>query len=82
MKKETKDLIITMIQSWNQFNPQKAVKVHFDDSEFSPKHWSLDMAIEGIVCSDFLAFLLPALVAQNCIWFVSGLNQRIIFHIQ
>lgn len=82
MTKETKDLIITMIQSWNQFNPRKAVKVHFDDSEFSPKHWSLDMAIEGVISSKFMSFLLPALIAHNCHWFLSAYGSEVIFHIQ
>ena len=82
MKKETKDLLVTMVQTWNQFNPQKAVRAHFDDSEFSPKHWSLDMAIEGVVSSDFMAFLLPALIAQDCVWFFSAYGSEVIFHIQ
>lgn len=82
MKKETKDLITSMIKSWNQFNPQKSVDVHFDESEFSPKHWALEVAIGGVVCADFMAFLLPALQAQNCLWFFSGINNHVVFHIQ
>lgn len=82
MKKETKDLLITMVESWNKFNPRRSVDVDLDDSEFSPKHWSLDMSFGGVVSSDFIAFLLPALIAQDCIWFVSGLGNRVILHIQ
>lgn len=82
MKKETKDLLVSMVKSWNTFNPQKAVDAHFDESEFSPKHWSIDMAIEGVVCSDFMAFFLPALQAQDCVWFFSGYSHQVIFHIQ
>ena len=82
MKKETKDLLVTMVQTWNQFNPQKAVKAHFDDDEFEPSHWALDVAIENIVTSDFLGFLLPALQAYKLIWFLNGCGNKVIFHIQ
>lgn len=82
MKKETKDLLISMVETWNKFNPSKSVDAHFDDSEFSPKHWSLEIAINGVVCSDFMAFLLPALIAQDCVWFFSAYGSQVIFHIQ
>lgn len=82
MKKETKDLLVSMIETWNKFNPQRSVGATFDDSEFSPKHWSLDIAFSGVVCSEFMAFLLPALIAQGCIWFISAFGSNVIFHIQ
>lgn len=82
MKKETKDLLVNMIQAWNQFNPQKAVKAHFDDNEFSSKCWSLDVAMEGVVGSDFIGFLLPAIQVNNCIWFLNAYNNKVILHIQ
>lgn len=82
MKKETKDLLVNMVETWNKFNPSQSVDAHFDDSEFCPKHWSLDIAIEGVVCSSFLAFLLPALIAQGCQWFLSAYSSQVIFHIQ
>ena len=82
MKKETKDLLISMVETWNKFNPRGSVDAHFDESEFSPKHWSLDIAIGGVVPSDFMAFLLPALIAQDCSWFLSAYGSKVIFHIQ
>lgn len=82
MKKETKDLLISMVETWNKFNPSRSVDAHFEDSEFSPKHWSLDIAFGGVVGSEFMAFLLPALIAQNCIWFISAYGSQVIFHIQ
>lgn len=71
-----------MVETWNKFNPQRSVDADFDDSEFSPKHWSLDIDIRGVVSSDFMAFLLPALVAQDCHWFLSAYGSEIRFHIQ
>lgn len=82
MKKETKDLLIGMVETWNKFNPSKSVDAHFDESEFSPKHWSLEIAIGGVISSEFMSFLLPALIAQGCIWFFSAFGSDVIFHIQ
>ena len=82
MKQETKDLLVNMINAWNQFNPQKRVDAHIDDSEFSPEHWSLDIAISGVICSDFYAFLVPALQVNQCYWFLHGLGDNVCFHIQ
>lgn len=81
MKKETKDLIISMIETWNMFNSQNRVDVHFDDSEFSPKRWSLDVSIKDVIKPDFVAFLLPALVAQECSWIIYAYGSNVIFHI-
>lgn len=82
MKKEVKELLVNMVNTWNVFNPQKAVNVHFDDNEFNPKCWALDVALEGVVGSDFIGFLLPAIQANNCIWFLNAYNNKVILHIQ
>ena len=82
MKKETKDSLILSIEFWNQFNAQKAVKALFDENEFNKGCWSLDVSFSGIVNSDFIAFILPALSVNNCIWFLSALNDKLILHIQ
>lgn len=82
MKKETKDLLVSMVETWNKFNPKRSVDARLDESEFSPKHWSLDIRIGGVIPSDFMAFILPALIAQDCLWFISGLDSDVIFHIQ
>lgn len=82
MKKETKEMLVNMINAWNMYNPQKSVDAHFDDSEFSPNHWSLDVAFSHVICSDFIAFLLPALQVNNCVWFMHGSNDNVCFHIQ
>lgn len=82
MKKETKDLLVNMVEGWNKFNPQKAVMAHFDDNEFSPKCWSLDVAMEDVVDSDFIVFLLPVIQVKNCIWFLHAYNNKVILHIQ
>lgn len=82
MNKETKDLVIKMVNTWNQFNLSKKVDAEFDDSEFSPSNWSLDIDIKGVVNSDFVMFLLPALVCHNCHWFLSECSGRVSFHIQ
>ena len=75
-------MLVKMVNAWNQFNPQKSVDVEFEESEFSPKNWSLDVSIKGVVSSDFMAFLLPALQAHGCYWFFSGYSDRVSFHIQ
>lgn len=82
MEKVTKDLLENMIQTWSKFNPQKAVIAHFDENEFSPEHWALDVAFEEVVNPEFLSFFLPALQVGNCIWFVHAYNDKVIFHIQ
>ena len=82
MKKETKDLLVLMFKSWNQFNPQKAVKADFDADEFNKGSWALDVSLSGMVYSDFVAFILPALQAHNCIWFLNAYHDNIIMHIQ
>ena len=75
-------MLVKMVESWNTFNLSKSVKVNFEESEFSPKNWSLELSISGVVCSEFVAFLLPALQVHRCIWFLSGYNDNVIFHIQ
>lgn len=71
-----------MVETWNKFNPSKSVDAHFDESEFCPKQWSLEIAISGVVCSEFMNFLEPALFANNCMWFFSAYGSQVIFHIQ
>lgn len=82
MKQETKDLILLMIETWNKFHLGEKVEASFDESEFSPKHWSLEVAISGVVSPNFILFLLPTLVAQNCAWFIHAYGSNVIFHIQ
>lgn len=82
MKLETKDLIMQMVTTWNQFNCAKRVDVEFDESEFSKGHWAINLELKGVVNSDFVMFLLPTLVCQNCIWFLSECGGRVVFHIQ
>lgn len=82
MKQETKDLLVKMIESWNQFNPQKYVSASFDVDEIDKGCWALDVAIRGVVDSDFIAFLLPALQSFGCSWFFHAINDNVIFHIQ
>lgn len=75
-------MLVKMVETWNQFNLAKKVDVEFDDSEFSPGHWSVDLDIKGVVNSDFVMFLLPTLVCQGCHWFISECSGRVSFHIQ
>lgn len=82
MKQETKDMILKMVKVWNQFNQQKAVNATTDDSEFDKGCWSLDVALTGVVNSEFMAFLLPALIVHNCHWFMYAHNDNLIMHIQ
>lgn len=71
-----------MVETWNKFHSQNRIDAHFDDSEFSPKHWSLEVSIKDIINPDFVAFLLPALIAQGCSWFIYAYGSNVIFHIQ
>lgn len=82
MEKRVKDLFISMVKAWNQFNPQKSVNAEFEENEFNKGQWSLNIILVGMVVSDFLAFLLPSLVAYNCIWYMGAHNDKIIVHIQ
>lgn len=82
MKKETKDLLINMVETWNKFNLRKSVEAHFDESEFCPKNWALDIAIEGVISSDFMMFIQPVLIVQDCQWFFSAYGSQVNFHIQ
>lgn len=82
MEKCVKDLFISMVKTWNQFNPQKSVNAEFEENEFNKGKWSLNIILAGVVCSDFVAFLLPSLMAYNCIWFMSGRDNTINLHIQ
>lgn len=82
MKKETKEMLVMMLKSWNQFNAAKAVVFEFEESEFSRSHWSLELKFSGVVPSDFIGFFLPALAAHNCIWFMSAVSNQVYFHIQ
>lgn len=71
-----------MVDTWNQFNIGKKVDAEIDAREFSLGCWSIDISISGVVNSDFVLFLLPAIIARNCIWFLSETNERVVFHIQ
>lgn len=82
MKKETKEMLVLMLKSWNQFNAAKAVVFEFEDSEFTRGHWSLELKFSGVVSSDFIGFFLPALAANKCTWFMSAINHQVYFHIQ
>lgn len=82
MKKETKEMLVLMLKSWNQFNAGKAIVFEFEDSEFTRGHWSLELKLSGVVPSDFIGFFLPALAANNCTWFMSAINHQVYFHIQ
>lgn len=82
MKKETKELLVNMVLAWNQFNPQKSVEAHFDDNEFQKGSWALDVALGGVVNSDFIGFILPAIQVNNCIWFLNACGDNVIMHIQ
>lgn len=82
MNKETKILLVTMVSTWNQFNTSKRVDVEFDENEFSKGHWSLAVRIRGVVNAEFVSFLLPAMVSNNCIWFIAECAGRVVFHIQ
>lgn len=82
MKKETKDLVVTMVNTWNQFNRSKRVDSTIVESEFSKGHWSIELEIKGVVNSDFMTFLQPALYSNDCIWFFAGSNDTVVFHIQ
>ena len=82
MKKETKEMLVLMLKSWNQFNASKAVVFEFEDSEFTRGHWSLELKLSGVVPSDFIGFFLPALAANNCTWFMSAINHQVYLHIQ
>lgn len=82
MKKETKELIVKMVKTWNQFNCSKTVDVEIEEDEFSKGHWSLSLRIRGVVNSDFVMFLLPSLVCQECHWFIHECGGRVVFNIQ
>lgn len=82
MEKETKDLLVLMVNTWNQFNINKKVDAEIDAREFSVGCWSIDISICGVVNSDFVLYLLPAIIARNCIWFLGGTDERVVFHIQ
>lgn len=82
MKKETKDLVVKMVTTWNQFNCSKRVDADIDESEFAKGHWSVKLCMRGVVNSDFVMFLLPSLVCQECIWFIGECDGRVVFYIQ
>lgn len=82
MKKETKELLVKMVHTWNQFNLVKKVDAEIEELEFSKGNWSIDLAVRGVVNPDFVMFLLPTLVCQDCIWFLSDNDGRVAFHIQ
>ena len=82
MVNETKDLLILMVTTWNQFNVNKKVDAEIERNEFSPGHWAIDLSISGVVHPEFVLYLLPAIIARNCIWFLSGSNDHVVFHIQ
>ena len=82
MKIETKDLLILMVTTWNQFNVKKQVESEIDTREFSTGQWSVDLSIRGVVNSEFVLYLLPAVITHNCIWFMSGSDDCLVIHIQ
>lgn len=82
MKKETKDLLVSMIESWNKFNPQKAVDAYFSNDEFKPLWGSIEIAFDSVAGSDFIGFILPVIMTHKCIWFMNACGSRLIFHIQ
>lgn len=82
MKKETKEMLVLMVKCWNQCHVSKAVEFEFEESEFTRGHWSLEFRFGGVVPSDFVMFILPALAAHDCTWFMSGINNQVYFHIQ
>lgn len=82
MKKETKELLVKMVHTWNQFNLVKKVDAEIEESEFQKGCWSIDLAIRGVVNPEFVMFLLPTLVCQECYWFLGDSNGRVFFHIQ
>lgn len=82
MKKETKILLVSMVAAWNQFHVSKRVDAEFNEDEFQKGHWSLEVRIRGVVNAEFVSFLLPALAANNCTWFMSAINHQVYFHIQ
>lgn len=82
MKLETKNLLVTMVSTWNQVNVSKKVDVEFDEDEFSKGHWSLVVIIRGVVNAEFVSFLLPAMISNNCHWFISEYDGRVAFYIQ
>lgn len=82
MKKETKDVLVKMVDTWNQFNLSKKVDAEIGESEFSRGRWALTIRLRGVVNSDFLMFLLPSLVCQDCTWFIHECEGRVVFYIQ
>lgn len=82
MKKETKILLVSMVSTWNQFHTSQRVDVEFEEDEFQKGHWSLEIRIRGVVNSDFVSFLLPAIVSNGCHWFISECAGRVVFYIQ
>lgn len=82
MNKETKDLVVKMVETWNSFNLSKRVDAEIESSEFSKGHWAVDLRVRGVVNSDFLMFLLPTLVCQGCMWFLSECGGKVVFNIQ
>lgn len=75
-------MLVLMLQSWNQFNVTKRINFKCDESEFSRGHWSLEILLNGVVPSEFFLFFLPALSAHGCLWFLSGIQNQIVLHVQ
>lgn len=82
MKKEIKEMLESMINAWGYYNQSKRVTFKMECEEFSRGHWSMDLRCSGVINPEFMAFLLPALSANDCIWFLSGIGNDVIFHIQ
>lgn len=75
-------MVVMMVNTWNQFHLSKRVDSEIEELEFSKGCWSIDLRIKGVVESEFVLFLLPALVCQGCIWFLMDNDGRVTFHIQ
>lgn len=82
MKKETKILLVSMVSTWNQFHVSKRVDAEFEEDEFQKGHWSLEVRIRGVVNAEFVSFILPAIISNNCHWFLAECAGRVVFYIQ
>ena len=75
-------MIVGMVNTWSLYHPSQRVEFECDVEEFNPGHWSVDLRCKGVVSPDFVAFIVPALSAYDCIWFLSAVNSYLLFHIQ
>lgn len=75
-------MLESMVSAWFLYQPAERVEYEVESDEFSRGHWSLDLKIKGVVSPEFLAFLIPALRANECHWFMSAINSYVVIHIQ